>query len=69
MPVFHPSGKAVVVVNELGNTVSAYSFDPDTGALAHAGSPQLTVPQEWLDSKPPCPHVYNAQCVSETKMV
>jgi 6-phosphogluconolactonase len=30
---FHPSGKFAYVINELGNTVTAFEFDPATGGL------------------------------------
>src|SRR5262249_8328270 len=30
---FHPDGRHAYVINELGNTVTAFSYDPDKGAL------------------------------------
>jgi 6-phosphogluconolactonase len=30
---FHPSGKFAYVINEMKNTVTAFSYDPETGAL------------------------------------
>jgi 6-phosphogluconolactonase (cycloisomerase 2 family) len=60
--VFHPHGRAVFVVNELDHTVSAYGFDPITGELNHVGASQMCISQEWMDSVPPCGHIYNAQC-------
>jgi 6-phosphogluconolactonase len=51
--VFHPSGNRLFCVNELDNTVSAFTFDQETGAL----SPEevgtwSTLPAEWLPSNP-----------------
>jgi 6-phosphogluconolactonase (cycloisomerase 2 family) len=59
--VFSSDGKTLYSVQELDHTVAAYSFDSGSGSLTTVGSKQLTVPQAWLDSIPPRPHMYNAQ--------
>ena len=59
--VFSPDGRTLFCVNELDHTVCAYSFDISTGKLTPVGAPQMTVPQDWLDSTPPRPYMYNAQ--------
>ncbi len=32
--VFHPDGRHVFVINEMGSTITPFAYDPDTGALA-----------------------------------
>ena len=32
---FHPSGKFVYVINEIGSTISAFSWDGERGAMTH----------------------------------
>ena len=59
--VFSSDGQTLYSVQELDHTVMAYSFDVASGELAAVGRPQMTVPQAWLDSVPPLPHLYNAQ--------
>lgn len=44
--VFHPDGKAFYVINELGNTVTLYRFDPDSGAATREQSVS-TLPKDF----------------------
>ncbi|MDB4993248.1 MAG: 6-phosphogluconolactonase [Myxococcaceae bacterium] len=41
---FAPSGKQAYVIDELGSTVSAFTFDPATGALSSIQPPVSTLP-------------------------
>ena len=50
--------------NELDSSVSSYSFDEATGAMAPIGAPSMALPQAWLDSIPPRPLPFYEACHS-----
>lgn len=43
---FHPNGKVLYVINELGNTVTAYNFDAESGHLSDFQTVP-TLPADW----------------------
>jgi len=43
---FHPTGRYAYVINEMGNTITAFTYDADRGALAEIGSVP-TLPKDF----------------------
>ena len=48
------SGKFAFVVNELDNTLSAFSYDPSTGTLTENGPTACTLPAGWASGAAEC---------------
>ncbi|HSJ27218.1 MAG TPA: lactonase family protein, partial [Acidimicrobiia bacterium] len=46
---FHPHGRWAYVINELGNTMTAFTYDPDTGRLDEIGSVS-TLPEGYAET-------------------
>jgi len=61
---FSKDGKVFFSCNELDSSVSSYAFDAATGSLKAIGAPRMALPQAWLDSIPPRPMPFYAQCHS-----
>jgi 6-phosphogluconolactonase (cycloisomerase 2 family) len=66
---FSKDGTVLFSCNELDSSVSSYSFDARNGHLSPLGSPQMALPQEWLDSNPPRPLPFYDQCHSGGSLV
>lgn len=48
---FHPNGQVLYVINELTATITAFAFDPESGALGDELQTIATVPQNFPEHK------------------